>query len=125
MSRRTDAQAIRILQETKRIVSTVRQSLGPAGCEGRRTAAHGLPHELALATLKACLQDVEHMLEGCGQRDVFDLVYRNYGAQQALILREQQSWTARSPTERVFFVADNAVFLSERSQSWISTRMRS
>ena len=34
---------------------------------------------------------------------------------QAMILRSQKSWTARTETERLFFTSENAVELVERS----------
>lgn len=44
---------------------------------------------------------------------------RNFGAQQAMILRDQKSWTGRSATERAFWSADGSIELGLRSMDWV------
>ena len=36
-----------------------------------------------------------------------------------MILRDQKSWTGRSPTERVFWTTDNSIELAARSNDWV------
>ncbi len=120
MTRRNDAQAERLLRETARIIATIAGSLNqqPAG---RGRSLSGV-EDGARATLQACAEDVQAVLEGCLQRDAFDSHIRNLAAQQAVVLRDQRSWTPRTATERRFWQADNSVYMVALSQQWVSSR---
>lgn len=120
MTRRNDAQAERLLRETARIIATIAGSLGQAqGARGRSIAGVEVG---ARATLQACAEDVQAVLEGCLQRDQFDSHIRNLAAQQAVVLRDQKAWTPRTATERRFWQADNSIYLVAQSQNWVSPR---
>jgi hypothetical protein len=43
---------------------------------------------------------------------------------QAMILRDQKSWTGRTPTETLFWCADNSLELVSRSHDWVSNISR-
>ena len=45
---------------------------------------------------------------------------RNFGAQQAMILHDQKSWTGWNATEKVFWTVDNGVELVGRSADWVA-----
>ena len=132
MTRRNDSQAKRLLEETKRIISTISASLHtgpplsstssqlqPPRSNGRRGS---VAQSLAQQTLQACAEDVGKVLEGCLQRDDFESHMRYTAAQQAVVLRDQRAWTPKSATERLFWTADNSLWLVGRSQQWIDSR---
>ena len=61
--------------------------------------------------LQACLEDIEQLKNGCNDRVEFDSVTRNFGAQQAVALRDQRAWTSRTATEALFFCREwTAIF---------------
>ncbi|GAA6004341.1 hypothetical protein JCM10207_000676 [Rhodosporidiobolus poonsookiae] len=121
MTRRNDAQAVRLLEETSRIIATISATLAPANparaVQPRRTSA---ATALTQRTLSALAEDVETVHEACLNRELFDSEGRYLAAQQAVVLRDQRSWTPRSATERLFFTADNALYLLGKSQLWLS-----
>ena len=100
MSRRQDAQAQRLLTETVRIFEAIISNLIPSG-----TAVESIKPDTVYAksVLSACLEDVEQLKTGCSDRADFDSIFRNFGAQQAVALRDQRAWTARTATEALFF----------------------
>jgi hypothetical protein len=120
MSRSNDVQANRLLVETKRIISTIASTL-----ISRSSSAQPLTGErkLAHATLISCAADLAHVIDGVTtHRAEFNSNYRNFAAQQAVVLREQRSWSGRSNTERLTWLADNSLFLVKRSVEFISAR---
>ncbi|GAA5918128.1 hypothetical protein JCM6882_006353 [Rhodosporidiobolus microsporus] len=136
MTRRNDAQAARLLEETKRIISTISgtivppssssgsmltlaNSVGPGG-GGRRPSAALAATALTHKTLAALAEDVDAVHEACLNRELFDTSGRYLAAQQAVVLRDQRAWTNRSATERLFFHADNSLYLVGKSQNWVS-----
>ncbi|KZT71240.1 hypothetical protein DAEQUDRAFT_763851 [Daedalea quercina L-15889] len=52
--------------------------------------------------------------------DVFGHDQRNFGAQQAMVLRDQKSWSGRSAIERLFWTIDNSIELVARSTDWVA-----
>jgi hypothetical protein len=50
--------------------------------------------------------------------DAFATDQRNFGAQQAMILRDQKAWAGRSAIERVFWTVDHSIELAARSADW-------
>lgn len=130
MTRRNDSQAKRLLEETKRIISTIAASLNgqnspnpnphPPRTSSRRGSA--LATSLAQQTLEACAEDVGKVLEGCIHREEFDSHVRYAAAQQAVVLRDQRAWTPKSATERLFWTADNSLWMVAKSQQWLDSR---
>lgn len=119
MSRHNESQAQRLLVETKRIISTIADTLVTnSSSHTNRSSPHGIAH----ATLLSCAEDVSHVLEGISNRQLFESSHRNYAAQQAVVLREQRSWGAKSRTEALMWKADNSLFFATRSQNWLSSR---
>jgi hypothetical protein len=53
---------------------------------------------------------------------VTEMVLIHYCAslEQAMILRDQKSWSGRSATERLFWTTDNSIELVSRSTDWIA-----
>lgn len=108
MSRRQDAHAQRLLTETTRIFSAIMANLVPSS-----THESGISPDTRYASevLQACLEDVEQLKAGCGDRQRFDTNTRNFGAQQAVALRDQRAWTDRTATEELFFCREwTAIF---------------
>lgn len=117
MSRRQDAHASRLLTETTRIFTAVMENLNPAALTPSSSTGQSddskMSADLRYANdvLLACLEDVEHMRAGCADREEFDHMTRNYGAQQAVALRDQRAWTSRTATEALFFCKEwTAIF---------------
>jgi hypothetical protein len=126
VSRKNFPAAQKIMNETKRIMHTVlqqvSQSLPPPSSNG--TMVRNRKEQLTLACvrmLQAILQDMQTLSDALEENvDLFAHDQRNFGAQQAMILRDQKSWTGRSATERVFWTTDNSIELVSRSNDWVA-----
>ncbi|KAI0322760.1 Pleckstrin homology domain-containing protein [Amylostereum chailletii] len=126
ISRKNFPQAQKIMSETKRILvtvlQTISQSLPPPG--GNGNTGRNRKEALTLAAvriLQAILQDMQILSDALEDNvDLFAHDQRNFGAQQAMILRDQKSWTGRSATERVFWTIDNSIELVSRSTDWVA-----
>jgi len=126
VSRKNYPQAQKIMNETKRILHTVLQSISktlpPPNTEG--TTMRNRKDILTLAAVRAMqaiLQDLQILSEALEENvDVFAHDQRNFGAQQAMILRDQKSWSGRSATERLFWSMDNSIELVSRSTDWVA-----
>ena len=126
VSRKNFAQAQRIMAETKRILHTVlqniTQSLPPPSVHGSTVRNRKELLTLsAVRTLQAVLQDIQALMEALDENaEMFAHDQRNFGAQQAMILRDQKSWSGRTATEKVFWTVDNSVELVGRSADWVA-----
>jgi hypothetical protein len=129
VSRKNYPQAQKILGETKRILHTVLQtvskSLPPPNPHSQNGGTIRNRREiLILATvraLQAILQDLQVLMDALEDNvELFAHDQRNLGAQQAMILRDQKSWSGRSATERLFWTTDNSIELVSRSNDWVS-----
>jgi hypothetical protein len=130
VSRKNYAQAQRILAETTRILHTVLQSISqslppPAsssrvgGIGGARNRKEVLIFS-AVRALQAMLQDLQVLTDALDENvEMFAHDQRNFGAQQAMILRDQKSWSKRSAVERLFWTVDNSIELVGRSVDWV------
>ncbi|GEM06161.1 rRNA-processing protein EFG1 [Rhodotorula toruloides] len=128
MTRRNDAQAARLLEETKRIIAAVSSSplvtsaAGQGGSIGRGQTRRGSLASQALVhrTLQALTEDVDTVHDACSNREVFEATGRHLAAQQAVVLRDQRAWTAKTATERLMWRADNSLWLVSKSRDWVS-----
>ncbi|THU87975.1 hypothetical protein K435DRAFT_762199 [Dendrothele bispora CBS 962.96] len=126
VSRRNFPQAQKILSETKRILHTVLQtisrSLPPPNSNGGTVRNRKEMLILgAVRAMQAILQDLQILSEALDENvELFAHDQRNFGAQQAMILRDQKSWTGRSATERLFWTTDNSIELVSRSTDWVA-----
>lgn len=126
VSRKNYPQAQKIMNETKRILHTVLQSISktlpPPNPEG--TMMRNRKDILTLAAVRAMqaiLQDLQILVEALEENvELFAHDQRNFGAQQAMILRDQKSWNGRSATERLFWTIDNSIELVSRSTDWVA-----
>lgn len=108
MSRRQDSGAQRLLVETTRIFSAIIGNLIPPSMNEN---AVSVETRYANEVLQACLDDIEQLKSGCDDRVEFDSATRNFGAQQAVALRDQRAWTGRTATEALFFCREwTAIF---------------
>ncbi|GAA5908774.1 hypothetical protein JCM8208_006783 [Rhodotorula glutinis] len=134
MTRRNDAQAARLLEETKRIISTISTKLAPASPLVGGSAAAALARSQSARrrssvagaattqrTLLALADDVDQAHEACLDRELFDTCGRYLAAQQAVVLRDQRAWTGKTPSERLVWRADNSLWLVAKSQAWLSS----
>ncbi|KAJ6591554.1 Pleckstrin homology domain-containing protein [Mycena vulgaris] len=128
VSRRNFPQAQKILGETKRILHTVLQTISralpppnPHGGGGTTRNRREVLTLAAVRAMQAMLQDLAVLSEALDENvDLFAHDQRNFGAQQAMILRDQKSWTGRSATERLFWTTDNSIELVSRSTDWVA-----
>ncbi|CEQ42106.1 SPOSA6832_03892, partial [Sporobolomyces salmonicolor] len=123
MTRRNDAQAARLLEETKRIISSISATLvsPQTGGVARRSAIYTSATATTQRILAALAQDVDAVHESCLNRDMFETHSRYQAAQQAVVIRDQRAWTPKSATERVYWSADNSLWMVGRSQQWLSS----
>ncbi|KAG5735198.1 Rho guanine nucleotide exchange factor scd1 [Termitomyces sp. T112] len=130
VSRRNFPQAQKIMGETKRILQTVLQtisrSLPPPNFNGNGNGStvrnrRELLTLAAVRAMQAILQDLQTLLEALEDNvELFAHDQRNFGAQQAMILRDQKAWSGRSATERLFWTTDNSIELVSRSTDWVA-----
>ncbi|KAJ4469558.1 Pleckstrin homology domain-containing protein [Lentinula aciculospora] len=124
VSRRNFPQAQKIISETKRILHTVLQTISrslPPPNSGTQRNRKEILTLGAVRAMQAIMQDLQILTEALDDNvDLFAHDQRNFGAQQAMILRDQKSWTGRSATERLFWTTDNSIELVSRSTDWIA-----
>jgi len=127
VSRKNYPQAQKIMNETKRILHTVLQSLSrslPPQQNQNTGSLRNRKEILTMSTVRAMqaiLQDLQVLSEALDDNvDLFAHDQRNFGAQQAMILRDQKSWSGRSATERLFWTTDNSIELVARSTDWVA-----
>ncbi|KAF8500522.1 Pleckstrin homology domain-containing protein [Gautieria morchelliformis] len=137
VSRKNAPQAQKILSETRRILHTVLQNITqalppPAAHTPGGTPSSGVPGATvrtrrealtlgAVRALQALLADIQALAEGLRENvALFAHDQRNFGAQQAMILRGQRSWTGRTMTEKLFWTIDNSIELVTRSTDWVA-----
>jgi len=126
VSRKNFPQAQKIMGETKRILQTVLQtisrSLPPPSTSGGTVRNRKEILTLgAVRAMQAILQDLQMLSEALDDNvELFAHDQRNFGAQQAMILRDQKSWSGRSATERLFWTTDNSIELVSRSTDWVA-----
>lgn len=122
VSRKNYPQALKIMNETKRILHTVlssiSSSLPPSSTIRNRKEILTLG---AVRIMQAILQDMQILSEALEENvDTFGSDQRNFGAQQAMILRDQKAWTGRSAVERCFWTMDASIELVGRSTDWVA-----
>ncbi|KAI0796076.1 Pleckstrin homology domain-containing protein [Abortiporus biennis] len=126
VSRKNYGQAQKLLSETRRILHTVlqniTQSLPPPGSDHRMTRHRkDLLALSAVRAIQSVLQDMQILSEALDENvELFALDQRNFGAQQAMVLRDQKSWSGRSAIERLFWTIDNSIELVSRSTDWVA-----
>lgn len=143
VSRRNFPQAQKILGETKRILHTVLQSVSRSLPPPNGTNTRNRREMSALGAFRAMqgiLQDLQVLSEALEDNvELFAHDQRNFGAQQvcfsllcgfvkcittiflqAMILRDQKSWSGRSATERLFWTTDHSIELVSRSTDWMA-----
>jgi len=123
VSRRNFPQAQKIMGETRRILHTVMQSMSrslAASNAGGRNRKEILTLS-AVRAMQSILHDLQILSEALDDNvELFAHDQRNFGAQQAMILRDQKSWSGRSATERLFWTTDNSIELASRSTDWVA-----
>ncbi|TKY88645.1 hypothetical protein EX895_002276 [Sporisorium graminicola] len=133
ISRKNYGQALRVITETRRIIDTVVQALnGPNQSKRRSLVVHRsiqrrvreAANQRTISSLMAMMSDLDILSEGLEHqhRSSFDRDGRNFGAQQAMILRDQKAWTTRTDTEYLYFRDDNAAAFTAWSASFASMR---
>jgi hypothetical protein len=122
VARKNWTQAQRLMQETTRILTTVISQLlanmsGQTGLSATR-ARREMTERITVESLRAVLGDIDALQEGMEeQRELFERDHRNFGAQQAMVLRNQKSWSLRTPTEQLY-CAEGSREVIAMSQAW-------
>lgn len=127
VSRKNHQQAQKILVETRRILHTVVQNIAstlPGGGNVNPSAVGRNRKEIlqltSMRALQAMMADMQLLSEALEDNpEVFAHDQRNFGAQQAMVLRDQKSWSNRSAIERLFWTVDNSIELTLRSADWV------
>ncbi|KIJ55641.1 hypothetical protein M422DRAFT_57963 [Sphaerobolus stellatus SS14] len=140
VSRKNTPAAQKILSETKRILHTVLQSISarlppPSSFNGNsqyNNSPNAQQHQQgprprkealllsAVRALQSILADIQVLSEALAENtELFAHDQRNLGAQQAMILRDQKSWSGRTPVEKLFWTVDNSIELVGRSTDWV------
>ncbi|KAJ9106346.1 hypothetical protein QFC21_001492 [Naganishia friedmannii] len=118
VSRQKWTQAQRVLQETTKILSAVIRNTVDLIAKGTGTRAavkREMQALVLLDSLRAIIEDIDVLIEGMEEeREAFERDHRNFGAQQALILRTQRSWTARTHTEGMYITEGSKEALLKR-----------
>ncbi|KAG8963608.1 hypothetical protein FRC03_002803 [Tulasnella sp. 419] len=126
ISRKNFEQATRIMSETKRILHTVLQNIGShlsIPTSGTIRSRKEMLTLSAIRALQAVLQDIQVLTDAMEDNvEMFAHDHRNLGAQQAMILRDQKSWSGRTATEKLFWTADSSIDLASRSTDWVANR---
>ncbi|TDL23904.1 hypothetical protein BD410DRAFT_814169 [Rickenella mellea] len=126
VSRKNYPQALNIMNETRRILHTVlnniTQTLPPPSTNGNTIRNRKELLTLsAVRAIQAVLQDMQVLVEALEENvELFAHDQRNFGAQQAMILRDQKSWSGRTLTEKLFWTTDNSIELVSRSTDWVA-----
>ncbi|RPD73412.1 hypothetical protein L226DRAFT_110214 [Lentinus tigrinus ALCF2SS1-7] len=127
VSRRNMPQAQKLMSETRRILHTVLQNISqtlPPPQRDGGIAARNRKEILTLSAVRAIqsiMQDMQILSEALDEHaDTFALDQRNFGAQQAKVLRDQKSWSGRSAIERLFWTIDSSIELVSRSTDWVA-----
>ena len=129
VSRNNHAQAQRLLAEIRRIIETVLASIPvpsrydssasamvARGTEDRLSSRVGGPrrqrellHAQTFESLGAILDDLDTLLDGLEHNKAsFERDTKNFGAQQAMVLRDQKAWTTRTNSEYLRCRDDNS-----------------
>ncbi|TBU30504.1 Pleckstrin homology domain-containing protein [Dichomitus squalens] len=127
VSRRNVPQAQKLMSETRRILHTVLQNvtatLPPPNRDGATTTRNRkeILTMSAVRAIQSIMQDMQILSEALDEHaDTFALDQRNFGAQQAKVLRDQKSWSGRSAIERLFWTIDSSIELVSRSTDWVA-----
>ncbi|KAN0064374.1 hypothetical protein ACQY0O_002570 [Thecaphora frezii] len=136
ISRANYVQALKVLNEMRRIIETVVRAIPlPGSGNGRRRAPLSSSRSAAkrqrdmlnrktVNSLMAMINDIDTLLEGLEvpNRSTFERDGRNFGAQQAMVLRDQKAWTTRTDTEFYNFKDDNAAVFAAHGAVYASSR---
>jgi hypothetical protein len=94
------------MQETTRILTTVIGQLSAGAKASNMSTVRARKDQQARTTVESLqyiLGDIDTLQEGIEeQREMFEREHRNFGAQQAMVLRNQKSWSLRTPTEQLY-----------------------
>jgi hypothetical protein len=106
VARKNWSQAQRLMQETTRILTTVIGQLSAGAKASNMSTVRARKDQQARTTVESLqyiLGDIDTLQEGIEeQREMFEREHRNFGAQQAMVLRNQKSWSLRTPTEQLY-----------------------
>lgn len=116
ISRHEYEQAIRLLEDTQRVIRSVMKGLDGGKNAGARRERQKVTNRIVF---DAILQDLQEVREAIDDEDeTFDIEQRNFGAQQAMILRDQKAWTPRSAIESIFWTIDNSRAIFQKSAQY-------
>ncbi|KAG9088359.1 hypothetical protein FRC06_002076 [Ceratobasidium sp. 370] len=120
VGRRDYAHAVQLLVGTRTALTNIlNTSLPPPTSRQTRKELLTLA---AVRTIQSVMGDVQVLIDALEENpDGFNRDWRPFGAQQAMVLRDQLSWTGRTTTEKIFWCADNSIELFGRSSDWATS----
>ncbi|QRV89313.1 von willebrand and RING finger protein [Ceratobasidium sp. AG-Ba] len=120
VGRRDYAHAVQLLVGTRTALTNIlTTSLPPPTSRQTRKELLTLA---AVRTIQSVMGDVQVLIDALEENpDGFNRDWRPFGAQQAMVLRDQMSWTGRTTTEKIFWCADNSIELFGRSSDWATS----
>jgi len=120
VGRRDYAHAVQLLVGTRTALTNILNTSLPPPTS--RTTRKELLTLAAVRTIQSVMSDVQVLVDALEENpDSFNRDWRPFGAQQAMVLRDQMSWTGRTTTEKIFWCADHSIELFGRSSDWATS----
>ncbi|KAH7318853.1 Pleckstrin homology domain-containing protein [Rhizoctonia solani] len=119
VGRRDFNHAIQLLVGTRTALTNILNTSLPPPTS--RTTRKELVTLAAVRVIQSAMADVSILVDALEENpDGFGKEWRPFGAQQAMVFRDQLSWTGRTTTEKIFWCADHSIELFGRSSDWAS-----
>ncbi|CAE6509337.1 unnamed protein product [Rhizoctonia solani] len=120
VGRRDFNHAIQLLVGTRTALTNILNTSLPPPTS--RTTRKELVTLAAVRVIQSAMSDVSVLIDALEENpEGFGREWRPFGAQQAMVFRDQLSWTGRTTTEKIFWCADHSIELFGRSSDWASS----
>ncbi|CAE6470883.1 hypothetical protein ACGC1H_003430 [Rhizoctonia solani] len=120
VGRRDFNHAIQLLVGTRTALTNILNTSLPPPTS--RTTRKELVTLAAVRVIQSAMADVSVLVDALEENpEGFGREWRPFGAQQAMVFRDQLSWTGRTTTEKIFWCADHSIELFGRSSDWASS----
>ncbi|QRW17475.1 hypothetical protein RhiXN_05477 [Rhizoctonia solani] len=120
VGRRDFNHAIQLLVGTRTALTNILNTSLPPPTS--RTTRKELVTLAAVRVIQSAMADVSVLIDALEENpEGFGREWRPFGAQQAMVFRDQLSWTGRTTTEKIFWCADHSIELFGRSSDWAAS----
>ncbi|KAJ1307082.1 hypothetical protein OPQ81_001201 [Rhizoctonia solani] len=120
VGRRDFNHAIQLLVGTRTALTNILNTSLPPPTS--RTTRKELVTLAAVRVIQSAMSDVSILIDALEENpEGFGREWRPFGAQQAMVFRDQLSWTGRTTTEKIFWCADHSIELFGRSSDWATS----